>query len=145
MCCIIPDTDRSMCGILFGMLISAILSVSKPNIIKTLRVYSSVSSPTAGLSTTVVGKPKQLHCPRLPPPSPIGKTTLGPRFTSSPTSMAKSISKPKTLPMLNGDGIVNILDLVEIANKFGTTQGDLNGDGTTNILDLTLVAQQFSQ
>ena len=44
---------------------------------------------------------------------------------------------------LNSDGVVNILDLVLVASKFGTTgntAGDLNGDRTVNIQDLVLVA-----
>ena len=48
---------------------------------------------------------------------------------------------------LNGDGVVNILDLVIIASHFGeridATQmpsPDVNGDGTVNILDLVYVA-----
>ena len=45
----------------------------------------------------------------------------------------------------NGDGVVNVLDLILVANHFGTALGDVNKDGTTNVLDLTLVAQQFSQ
>ena len=43
----------------------------------------------------------------------------------------------------NGDGRVNILDLILVAQGFGTPSGDVNRDGVTNILDLTLVAQQF--
>ncbi len=46
---------------------------------------------------------------------------------------------------LNKDGLVNILDLIQVANSVGTSAADVNGDGTTNILDLTLVAQQFKQ
>ena len=46
---------------------------------------------------------------------------------------------------LNGDYTINTLDLIIVANNFGTTKGDVNGDGTTNIFDLTLVVQQFSQ
>ena len=42
---------------------------------------------------------------------------------------------------LNGDGVVNILDLVIIANRFGTAKPDLNGDGVVNILDLVIVAK----
>ena len=45
---------------------------------------------------------------------------------------------------LNGDYTINTLDLIIVANNFGTTKGDVNGDGKTNILDLTLVAQKFS-
>ena len=46
-------------------------------------------------------------------------------------------------PDVNGDGVVNVLDLIRIAQDFGTAKGDLNGDGTTDILDLMLVSQAF--
>ena len=49
---------------------------------------------------------------------------------------------------VNADGIVNILDLVAVAQYLGETQPvnprvDVNADGTVNILDLVLVAQQL--
>ena len=46
---------------------------------------------------------------------------------------------------VNGDGIVNILDLVTVASGFGTDSPDINGDGIVNILDLVAVANAFSQ
>ncbi len=46
---------------------------------------------------------------------------------------------------VNGDGKVNVLDLVQVANGFGQSTPDPNGDGAVNILDLVFVAQQFSQ
>ena len=48
---------------------------------------------------------------------------------------------------LNNDSIVNILDLVLVASKFGTTGpsvADLNGDNTVNIQDLVLVANALN-
>ena len=47
---------------------------------------------------------------------------------------------------VNGDGIVNILDLVLVAGRFGQSgqeSADVNGDGIVNILDLVLVAGAF--
>ena len=44
---------------------------------------------------------------------------------------------------VNGDGVVNILDLVVVANAFGEDAPDVNGDGTVNILDLVAVANAF--
>ena len=53
--------------------------------------------------------------------------------------------KTKNPADVNGDWVVNILDLVQVANGFGKSTPDLNGDGTVNILDLVFVVQQFSQ
>ena len=54
---------------------------------------------------------------------------------------------PATQVDINGDGVVNILDLVSVASAFGTTgdnlTGDVNSDGVVNILDLVAVAGQF--
>ena len=57
----------------------------------------------------------------------------------------KTESGVETAPTadLNGDGVVNILDLVIVANAFGEAIPDLNGDGTVNVLDLVLVANNF--
>ena len=46
---------------------------------------------------------------------------------------------------INGDGIVNILDLTLIARGFGTDSPDVdvNGDGVVNVFDLVFVANQF--
>ena len=46
---------------------------------------------------------------------------------------------------VTGDGVVNILDLVFVASRFGQedAEGDVNNDGEVNILDLVLVAQNF--
>ena len=51
----------------------------------------------------------------------------------------------KSFADVNGDGAVNILDLVQVANSFGKSTPDPNGDGQVNILDLVFVVQQFSQ
>ena len=57
----------------------------------------------------------------------------------------KSESGLETSPTadVNADGMVNVLDLVIVANAFGEAAPDLNGDGTVNVLDLVLVANSF--
>ena len=47
---------------------------------------------------------------------------------------------------VNGDGIVNILDLVSVSSNFGKTDqtpADVNGDGIVNIIDLVKVAGEM--
>ena len=44
---------------------------------------------------------------------------------------------------INGDGVVNIQDLVIVANALGKAEPDLNGDGIVNIQDLVIVANAF--
>ena len=49
---------------------------------------------------------------------------------------------------VNGDGIVNILDLVKVSNAFGQrgpVPEDVNGDGIVNIQDLVWVSGAFGQ
>ena len=55
---------------------------------------------------------------------------------------ASGLETPATADV-NGDGIVNILDLVAVANALGKAEPDLNGDGVVNILDLVIVANAF--
>ena len=76
-------------------------------------------------------------------------------YTHIPAIEAKGIpvrwvsvwaSKSDIAEDTNGDGIVNIQDLVLVSNNFGKTgqnRADVNGDGVVNILDLVLVADAF--
>ena len=52
----------------------------------------------------------------------------------------KSLTPPVDV---NEDGVVNILDLVLVANALGKAEPDLNGDGVVNIQDLVIVANAF--
>ena len=53
--------------------------------------------------------------------------------------------KPANPADVNGDGVVNILDLTLVAQAFGKDglDGDVNGDGVVNVFDLVFVANEF--
>ena len=52
---------------------------------------------------------------------------------------------PATPADVNGDGVVNILDLTLVAQGFGSDEAgaDVNGDGVVNVFDLVMVAAEF--
>ncbi len=52
--------------------------------------------------------------------------------------------KAKNPADVNGDWVVNILDLVQVANGLGMSGPDPNGDGVVNVLDLVFVVGYFS-
>ena len=50
-------------------------------------------------------------------------------------------------PDVNGDGVVNVLDLLVITSDLGDTgqniATDVNGEGVVNVLDLVSVGEMF--
>ena len=67
--------------------------------------------------------------------------------TSEDISLGTPGHRREMLGDTNGDGIVNILDLVLVASQIGQsgeTGADMNGDGVVNVLDLVLVANGIS-
>ena len=53
---------------------------------------------------------------------------------------------PQNPADVNGDGVVNILDLTLVAQGFGkdSLEADINGDGVVNVFDLVMVANNFN-
>ncbi len=58
-------------------------------------------------------------------------------------SMLGQTSESGDIHDVNADGVINILDLVAVANGFGKTEPDINGDGIVSILDLVVVAGEL--
>lgn len=79
-------------------------------------------------------------------------TTIEPHTPLQRVPPGEEILPPLLLPTpwdVNGDGTVNIQDLVLVASEFGRSgeslKGDINGDGTVNVLDLVLVSSHFGE
>ena len=76
--------------------------------------------------------------------------TMTAEVTTTTTIEAPPPPPPPPTPWdVNGDGTVNIQDLVLVASEFGQSgeslKGDVNGDGTVNVLDLVLVSSHFGE
>ena len=61
----------------------------------------------------------------------------------APCCCGNNPSTPILIEAVNGDGVLNIFDLIFLAQNFGTTKNDLNGESATNIFDRILVAIIF--
>ena len=66
-------------------------------------------------------------------------------LTADDTLIVENIENPADV---NGDGVVNITDLVLVASNFGQigqNRADVNGDGVVNITDLVFVASALGE
>ena len=72
---------------------------------------------------------KQLHCHHLPPPYLIGEAPAASITHLLPDLDGEIYLKAKHPADVNGDWVVDILDLIQVANSFGKSSPDPNGDG----------------
>ena len=98
-----------------------------------LRLGDNPITDTSTLRTLKSQNPNLKVDIEIPPPSPVVQT--------EPLELKTDVT---------GDGVVNVLDLILIAQHLGETAPansgvDVNDDGTVNILDLILVAQHMGK
>ena len=91
------------------------------------------------------GKPQEISLSALGTPVSDRGSTAASLTHLLPDLDGEIYLKTPSLADVNGDGVVNILDLVQVANGFGKNTPDVNGDGVVNILDLVSVAGMFGQ
>lgn len=82
--------------------------------------------------------------------------TSSPKQTATPTSKPTATSTPTrsstAITDLNGDGIVNMSDVILVAASFNSIKGDakyiknydLNNDNSINIIDIMMIAKMFN-
>ena len=87
------------------------------------------------------GKPQEIQLPEKA--TGVANGIAGIKHTIPDLDGEIFLKKVASPADINGDGTVNILDLVIVANAFGKADPDINGDGTVNVLDLVLVANSF--
>ena len=68
-----------------------------------------------------------------------------------PGTSTSTATAPPCPPDINGDGVVNVLDLIDLLLCFGQPAApacspeDINGDGNVNVLDLIELLLAFGQ
>ncbi len=87
------------------------------------------------------GKPQEIHLPEQGTGVSSGiKDTYHTIPDLDGEIYLKMVASPADV---NGDGTINVLDLVVVANAIGKKAPDVNGDGVVNVLDLVIVANAF--
>ena len=121
-------------GLIFGLVSSNLLTVpTEPD-----TTEEDVTPEPASEEDTVPEQPAEED---VTTPEPPAEEDIVPEQPVEEDVM------PEPIPYdINGDGVVNILDLTFVASHFGEadSDADVTGDGTVNILDLVLIAQNLS-
>ena len=119
----------------------SVFQLTSTNLNLVLNPTTPTPTPTATPTTTPTATPTAT-------PTPTSTSNLTPTPTATSTSTATPTGSNK-VGDVNGDGVVNILDIGEIINNYGATgspgwiRSDLNGDGVINILDIGIVVNNY--
>ena len=142
---------RNVSPVAKGTIADQTLNVGIPMSIDVSQYFSDENNDTltynASSSNTTVASVSALNNVVTITPKRAGSATItvtasdGELTATQPISA--TVNDTDNPADVNGDGIVNILDLVIVANNFGKDEPDLNGDGVVNILDLVRVSAQI--
>jgi glucose/arabinose dehydrogenase/PKD repeat protein len=111
---------------------------------------TSTATATSTPTVTPTSAPGATDTP-TPTPTATATATSTATVTATATPCAGTIcSCPIWIADVNGDGVVNILDLTAVTAHFleqplSQPRLDQNGDGTVNILDLTIMSDSFQK
>ena len=106
------------------------------------------------VSSNLLTEPEEPETPEeeviseTPPAEDVAPETSPEEDVTTSETPPEEEVMPEAVPYdINGDGVVNILDLTIVASRFGESDADadVTGDGTVNILDLVRIAQNFSK
>ena len=114
----------------------------------TFRVIEGSGSLSATTATTDARGRARAILTLGPDPGVNKVRGTAPQITYPVTFTAIATGAARLAADVNGDGMVNIQDLVLVSSNFGQTgenHADVNGDGAVNIQDLVLVAGAFGE
>lgn len=112
----------------------------------TYTINAPTSTPTLTPTPTFTPTPTP-----SPTPTPTPSPTLTPTNTPTPTPIFACVALSKKLGDTNDDGVVNDLDLSDIAKDWGKTTGflnpgtDLNCDVKVNLTDLSVFSKTYGK
>ena len=114
----------------------------------TFRIIEGNGKLSATTATTDANGKAQTTLILGPNPGVIKVRVAAAEITYPVTFTATATKASRHAADVNGDGAVNIQDLVLVSSSFGQTgenAADVNGDGVVNISDLVLVAGAFGE
>jgi hypothetical protein len=89
--------------------------------------------------------------PTKAPTNTPNPTMVSPTNTPNPSASSTPTFKTSMLDV-NGDGAINMTDVMKVAGKFNTTRSnpkydasyDFNNDGAINMKDIMIIAAKFN-
>ena len=131
------ETEVKLTGPVTFVTVNEVVAIE--DVVTPVRVFKNcVKIKIQSKSTTTLGSTRSTSYQWLAP-------NIGPVKFENTQDIVYQLIHSNLLYDVTQDGVINILDLVFVASRFGeeNTEGDVNKDGVVNILDLTLIARHI--